>query len=579
MKNFGIYSRIFSTLIITGVIFIILLFTLYVFKNKQEKIMIDESQTQFNNEVNSLITLKTANLKQVAYDYTFWDDFVKKIKQNDSVWYNNNITTIIKSFHIDYVCVYDTSFKIVHEASSDEFISRNFIPKKVLSKLRDTRFLNFFLLTKEGVFEISGASIHNENDPSHMLTKPQGYLFLVKSWNQDFIKELSILSASKISLLMLTDTVKNNNKYSSSYMQKLPGWDDKPVAKIIFTRTSNSFKLYHNMSAFMFLILLCSIITTWLIFHFTTRKLINKPLKLVTSILKTENTIQINELQQCQGEFKLIGNLFSDFMHQKQALIIAKEKAEESDLLKTAFLNNISHEIRTPFNSILGFLSIIQEDDNLTNDERNEFVTIINNSADRLLNTINDIVEVSQIQTGQMKLKFTETDINKLTAYQFDHFKTSAECKGLKFILKNTLPHTNYNIKTDASKLNAILSNLIDNAIKFTKAGSVEFGCYVETNHALSVIDKIIFYVKDTGIGIPENKRQSIFERFMQADVSNTRKFEGSGLGLSIAKAYVEMLGGKIWVESQEKKLSDGKEGGSTFSFTIPSISNENKIL
>ena len=233
---------------------------------------------------------------------------------------------------------------------------------------------------------------------------------------------------------------------------------------------------------------------------------------------------------------------------------IAKEKAEESDRLKTAFLQNISHEIRTPLNGLLGFLSILKND-SLPKDERDEYINLINESANRLLNTINDIVEISQINAGQVSFLPAETNIGLLIDYQIDRFKDSANSKGLEFLIKNNLPENIANICTDNTKLNIILENLIDNAIKFTTEGTVEFGLREQN-------DFIEFSVKDTGTGIPKSKHQAIFDRFMQVDASNTRKFEGSGLGLSIAKAYVEMLGGKIWVESEVGI-------GSTFYFTI----------
>ena len=184
------------------------------------------------------------------------------------------------------------------------------------------------------------------------------------------------------------------------------------------------------------------------------------------------------------------------------------------------------------------------------------------------MKTINDIVEISQIQAGQMKLSVSETNIRKLTSGVYKHFKTDAESKGLKFCINNDLPINIEYIFTDGIKLNIILTILIDNAIKFTETGSIEFGIRLVDKVDEQAVKKhsrasLQFSVKDTGIGIPENKLQAIFERFMQADGSNTRQFEGSGLGLSIAKAYVEMLDGKIWVESEEGK-------GSAFYFTIP---------
>jgi signal transduction histidine kinase len=266
-----------------------------------------------------------------------------------------------------------------------------------------------------------------------------------------------------------------------------------------------------------------------------------------------------NEEKEKRAAELVIANkelVFQNEEKEKRAveLIEAKEKAEESDRLKTAFLNNISHEIRTPFNGILGFLSIIQDHD-LPDEEREEYVNIINQSADRLMNTINDIVELSHIQSGIVKLTVQETNIKKLLDELFDRFNTIAESKKLKFNINNDLPNNIASISTDGIKLKIILSNLIGNAFKFTKAGSIELGICQKG-------DWLEFSIKDSGIGFPENKIKVIFERFMQADVSQTREHEGLGLGLSIATAYVKMLGGKIWAKSEEGK-------GSTFFFTI----------
>jgi signal transduction histidine kinase len=276
-------------------------------------------------------------------------------------------------------------------------------------------------------------------------------------------------------------------------------------------------------------------------------------------VIANKELVFQNEEKEKRAAELVIANkelIFQNKEKEKRAveLIEAKEKAEESDRLKTAFLNNISHEIRTPFNGILGFLSIIQDHD-LPDEEREEYICIINQSADRLMNTINEIVEISQIQSGIVKLTVQETNIKKLLDELFDQFNSIAESKGLEFNINNELPNNIASISTDGIKLKTILSNLIGNAMKFTKAGSIDLeirqkGDYLE------------FSLKDTGVGISKNNQLVIFERFMQADVSRTREYEGLGLGLSIATAYVKMLGGKIWAKSEEGK-------GSTFFFTI----------
>jgi hypothetical protein len=236
-------------------------------------------------------------------------------------------------------------------------------------------------------------------------------------------------------------------------------------------------------------------------------------------------------------------------------LIIAKEKAEESDRLKSAFLTNMSHEIRTPMNGILVFAELLKEP-NLSSDDQQDFIQTIQISGERMLDTINSIVDISKIESGLMKVDIKETNINEKIEFAYKFFKPEVEIKGLQFLFKNGLPTKEAIIKTDNEKVYGILINLIKNAIKFTNAGSIEFG-YEKRGKYLE------FFVKDSGIGIPENQKEMIFERFRQVSESFNRGYEGSGLGLSIAKSYVEMLGGKIWVESEEGK-------GSIFYFTIP---------
>jgi hypothetical protein len=173
-----------------------------------------------------------------------------------------------------------------------------------------------------------------------------------------------------------------------------------------------------------------------------------------------------------------------------------------------------------------------------------------------MLNTINSIIDISKIESGLIGIDIKETNLNEKLEFTFKFFKPEAEAKGVKFLYKNGLSANEALIKTDAEKVNAILTNLVKNAIKFTYDGSIEFG-YEKKGKYLK------FYVKDTGIGIQENQKELIFERFRQGSETHNRGHEGSGLGLSISKNYVEMLGGRIWVESEEGR-------GSTFYFTIP---------
>ncbi|MFH0758169.1 MAG: PAS domain S-box protein [Bacteroidota bacterium] len=249
---------------------------------------------------------------------------------------------------------------------------------------------------------------------------------------------------------------------------------------------------------------------------------------------------------------------FNDITKRKQdetALLEAKEKAEESDRLKSAFLANMSHEIRTPMNSILGFTELLKEP-TISIEQQQDFIQTIEISGARMLNTINNIVDVSKIESGLTIVDIKETNLNEKIEFIYKLFKPEAENKGLHFLYTKSLPAGDAIINTDDEKVHGIITNLIKNALKFTYDGSIEFG-YEKKGGTLE------FYVKDTGTGINQKQKEFIFERFRQGSDKPARNYEGSGLGLSIAKSYVEMLGGKIWVESQEGR-------GSTFYFTIP---------
>ena len=247
-------------------------------------------------------------------------------------------------------------------------------------------------------------------------------------------------------------------------------------------------------------------------------------------------------------------------------LYFAKEKAEESDRLKSAFLANMSHEIRTPMNGILGFAELLK-DSKLKDEEQQEYIHIIEKSGIRLLNIINDIIDISKIEAGQVEVNILESNINNQMEYVNTFFQPEFEKKGLHHSFKNGLSSIDSIIKTDREKIYAILTNLVKNAIKYTNNGSIEFG-YTLIAETLDV-RFLKFYVKDSGIGISKDRQKAIFERFIQADIADKMALQGAGLGLSISKAYVEMLGGKIWVESEPGK-------GAIFYFTIPYIIERN---
>ena len=248
-------------------------------------------------------------------------------------------------------------------------------------------------------------------------------------------------------------------------------------------------------------------------------------------------------------------SIFKEVEHE---LIQAKERAEESDRLKSAFLANMSHEIRTPMNAIIGFSDLLA-DPSLDSPEISLYTSVIKERCNNLLQIVNDILDISRIEANEIELKENVFALNALIEELYIEYAQKLINENKFQIVLNIskgLSDKESIIYADEVRLKQILCNLLDNAIKFTKNGEIEFGYKSAGNSHLE------FYVRDSGIGIHPDKHQIIFERFRQIDESLDREYGGNGLGLAICKAFVELMGGKIWLRSELEK-------GTTFYFTV----------
>jgi signal transduction histidine kinase len=271
---------------------------------------------------------------------------------------------------------------------------------------------------------------------------------------------------------------------------------------------------------------------------------------------KDQIAIQNEELKKHRNKLELL------VQERTIDLVIAKEKAEQSDKLKSAFLANFSHEIRTPMNAIMGFSQLLSVTNRPENEKR-EFIDLILINSQHLLNLINEIIDISRIEAGETILDYHLCDLNQLLyelLNQYNEHKNLLKKTKISLVLNSEIEKHNLKITTDSNKLKQIIINLLENALKFTEEGSIEFGYkFIETDEAKSVL----FYIKDTGIGIEEDAKNFIFERFRKAENNLGKLYRGAGLGLAISKKLVEIMGGKIWVESVLNT-------GSTFYFTLP---------
>lgn len=250
------------------------------------------------------------------------------------------------------------------------------------------------------------------------------------------------------------------------------------------------------------------------------------------------------------GQVDVVEGFITDISERKEF----EEKLTENDRLKTAFLQNVSHEIRTPLNAILGFTELIRQRD-ITEKERNDYIEIVQTGGRKLLNILNNVLELSRIETGDIKMTPSTFQVNKLCNEMLAMFTPQAEKKGLTLKIITKEPPTT-TIFTDYTKLDQILTNLLNNAIKYTERGKIEFGYSRREKDFL-------FFVKDTGIGIAKEQQAKVFDRFYRSDDPKTIPHDGVGLGLSICLALINTLGGKIWPESDPGK-------GTSFYFSLP---------
>jgi len=318
-------------------------------------------------------------------------------------------------------------------------------------------------------------------------------------------------------------------------------WDERLASGFKFHMEP---PFYRSFLFYVGIVILILLLTFFVTYYFMGR-IQRKRLKLLVEERTKELHQKIIAQEQTQAELQKIN----------AALLTAKEQAESGDRLKTAFMNNISHEIRTPLNGIIGF-SHLMTDLELSQDEKEHYCSVIKSNSDRLLNTVTDYMDISLLVSGNQEILKKQFIVSDLLDEIHDRFMNLPKAKKLALIMQKPKSSGELQINTDRGLLSKVLCHLLDNAIKFTNQGSVTFGCEIRGAD-------LEFYVKDTGVGINPEVQEKIFEKFVQENVADTRGHEGSGLGLSIVRGILELLGGHIRLESV-------KGEGSSFFFTLP---------
>jgi signal transduction histidine kinase/CheY-like chemotaxis protein len=561
ISNINTYYKLLLLIVSTSLFFLLLYVSLYLYTIKEEKQFYKSTINQYTNEVNSLFKLNSETPTATIIDVTFWDELVTYIKTKDKNWYSKSVASQFETYNMDYIGVYDLNNQLINKTKSSKIKTNDFILKGMMSQLYKSKLTRFYLRIPEGIVEVFGATIHPSNDPKKNKSNPSGYFFMARLLDQNFFDSLDQISSSKVSLVD-ANQIDTTEKDLVIVNLDLKDYKNNVISKLTFKRVFNlNFK---NAKEILFIVVIASIFNILICLYYTKRWVYN-PLKLVTRILETGSRSAIGSLKRIQGEFGYIGNLFEENSNQRKQLEISKHKAEESDKLKSSFLANLSHEIRTPMNAIVGFSDLLNNPD-LDENDKSEYLKIINKSGTNLVSIIEDLIEMSKIDAHQIKPKYKGINLNKCIRELYETIKvTIPKEKQIDFHVIECSSPIEKHLLTDETKLKQILVNLIANAIKFTDEGSISFGYDVNVNDGT-----VVFIVKDTGRGIDEKNLKAIFDRFLRVEDHFDAESSGLGLGLAISKAYIEMLGGTISVNS-----SFGN--GSIFTFRIPLVFDESE--
>lgn len=538
----------------SSIVFLLLYAVLFYYINQTEKEAYRNSVELFESKVSQLLILESKPILTAINNDTNWDEFVDFTVTKDSVWYHETISNELNIYGADYLGAYDKHKQFIIRTPTETIKTLDFIPKEAMLYLDKVGIGKFYLQIPEGIVEVTGATIHASDDPLKTQTKTSGYFFAVRLINAKFIKNLENITSSTIKIIGAEEAVAEQRHVVSSVFP-LKDSKGKLIGRLLFER---KFEVYFENTINILYAIIVVFILYLIISLFYTQKLVYRPLYLVRKALEKSSKTAINELKKTSGEFSYIGNLFEENNSQKLDLIKAKIKAEEGDLLKASFLANLSHEIRTPMNAINGFTELILNTE-LSKEETVEYLNVIQNNGKNLVSIIDDLIEMSKIDSNQIAPNFSEINLESCIVELYKTIKvTIPKNKNIKFKLIKSSVAAAYNIVTDEIKLKQIIINLLTNAIKFTDEGLVTFSYEIDENE-----NRIHFTIQDTGSGIDEDYHKHVFDRFKRVENDKSIQVGGLGLGLSISKAYIEILGGTISLESEVGV-------GSTFYFSIP---------
>jgi signal transduction histidine kinase/CheY-like chemotaxis protein len=568
---------------------LVLLFS-YAFRyaaGSKDKLLLQNSFTELKTGSTNILQSKSTQIEKYVYDNSYWTELLNATLKKDSTWFLQEFVPGMRNYGLNYVWALNENGGIIFNKDIDintEISIFDIDSSTLLEKLKNKPFQNFFIKYNGSITHILTAPIQPSSDASRVTT-PKGYLICGKRFDAAFTKEFSSIAPG--TNFTITDSVNNfydsidYKNYSANYKQYFNDFNGNKIAALQAKKSFSVINSYNeNLRTYILLYLIFLFILLIGYYYFLKLKVLN-PIAILSNALSKKDGSNLGILKSKKDEFADLAIMIDDsFIKNKQLeseislrlkteeelkksafelerATIDKIRAEQDKIAKAEFLSTMSHEIRTPINGVIGVANLLKNE--VLTVSQKDLVNTLSFSSNHLLSVLTDILDFSKIESGSITFDSVQFNLQEICKRINGLHQPNATAKNISLTLQNDENVAEY-LKGDSVRLCQILNNLISNAIKFTSIGNVKLG--YKLKHKNNNRQTIEFTITDSGIGIPYEKLNTVFESFSQADRSITTNYGGTGLGLTITKKLIELQGGNIEVTS--------KVGlGTTFSFFL----------
>ena len=545
--------------IIFGVVILTFLSYQYIRINEKKLYLIENRKNQ-ELVLDKVLQLNRIKQEQLLNDNSGWDEMIDFVTQPDPEWAKDNVDFFVNSFHLSFVQVYNKELSLTYEFGDSICLKHlSKVDRETMYSLfSDTAFVHYFQYCGKELVEIFGATIVPAADADSRKTPAQGYLFIGRKWDSDYIAEHSLATNYQTELIQGTDLSNFRQDSDKNYFTRnIADINGQTIAVLVFSKKD---PLTSNMSTFLYLSILVTLlaISSIIVFLFYFRKIILVPLQQISTTLNTRNPEHINSLNEHTDEFKQLGALILQFFWQEELLKKNNAELKENNATKDKLFSIIAHDLKNPIGNILMISELmVNSMKNHENETSEELLAMIGSQAKETMNLLETLFEWAKSQTGQINYKPEILNLQKIIEQVVEIHNPAALLKGINF---DIVQSDEIFVFADPNMLQAVLRNLITNAIKFTNQG----GLISITAEILPDSAKIT--VADNGVGMDIKTQKSLFHIDTTLTTTGTANEKGTGLGLIICKEFIEKHGGRIRVESEPGK-------GSKFIFNLPSAS------